>query len=177
MYKCHYGTFVRIAPSHAAAHGERTTPIVIVIVTWSRCFPIGHFAHMPSTNLCMNQPTFPAPYLQLRSPQLQQAGNALTAALDSANMSAIYSNFGLRASDGSAAMSSDPSAALIAAVQARAEREAAASALPAAAAAAGAGAAAPPPAALLAEASASGMQIDSEAPRGSSGGAPGGAPQ
>jgi len=54
---------------------------------------------------------------------------ALTGALDGApaNMSAVFSNFGLRGEDGDAALvAGDPVGALVAAVQARADRERAA---------------------------------------------------
>ena len=67
----------------------------------------------------------------LRSPQLRQAAMALTAALadgsGAGNLATICTNFGLRASDGHAELvANDPVAALIACVQAQAQRDAAA---------------------------------------------------
>lgn len=85
----------------------------------------------------------------LRSPQLRQAGMTLTGALDggAGNMNAVFANFGLRPQDGDAALvAGDPVGAMMAAIQARAERErapAAAAGGAGSAAAAGAAAAAP----------------------------------
>ena len=62
----------------------------------------------------------------LRSPQLRQAGMALSAALDSnaANLATVCASFGLRAEDGHAALvAGDSVAALVACVQAQAQRE------------------------------------------------------
>jgi hypothetical protein len=59
----------------------------------------------------------------LRSPQLHQAMQSLTAALDSEQAQAVISNLGLRSSDATTAMATgDAVAGLVAAVQADADR-------------------------------------------------------
>lgn len=62
-------------------------------------------------------------YAVLRSPQLRQAATSLGGALEDTNAAAVFSNFGLRAADGDAAMANgDSVGALIAAIIARAAR-------------------------------------------------------
>lgn len=79
----------------------------------------------------------PLPARQIRSPQLHQAMSSVSGAMDSANAASVFANFGLRPADGSEALvRGDGSAALVHAVQARADRERAAAATGAASVAA-----------------------------------------
>jgi hypothetical protein len=60
---------------------------------------------------------------QIRSPQLRQAMGSVSSAMDSTNGAAIFSNFGLNAADGGDQLAyGDGVAALVHAVQARANR-------------------------------------------------------